>query len=100
MIYSVYIINKAGGRIYDEDFVFNKQGEEITFQSHPIPLVLTSDTGKVLVKFGASGNVKPGHSITAVNRQPVTGLYTANDQAILDVINDPANYPLTLTFGR
>eukprot|EP00116_Pleurobrachia_bachei_P018280 sb/3478542/ len=100
MIYSVYIINKAGGRIYDEDFATNKPEEEVTFPAHPIPLVLTADTGKILVKFGASGNVKPGMSVIAVNRQPVTGLYTGNDQPILEIINDPASYPLSLTFGR
>ena len=52
MIYSVYIINKAGGLIYDEDFSWNKNTEEHTWQQHPIPLVFTADTGRVLVKFG------------------------------------------------
>ena len=52
MIYSVYIINKAGGLIYDEDFSWNKHTEEHTWQQHPIPLVFTADTGRVLVKFG------------------------------------------------
>ena len=52
MIYSVYIINKAGGLIYDEDFSWTKHTEEHTWQEHPIPLVFTGDTGRVLVKFG------------------------------------------------
>ena len=57
MIYSVYIINKAGGLIYDEDFSLVKHTEEHTWQDHPIPLVFTGDTGRVLVKFGEVGNV-------------------------------------------
>ena len=57
MINSVYIINKAGGLIYDEDFSLNKYIEEHTWQEHPIPLVFTADTGRVLVKFGEVCNL-------------------------------------------
>ena len=38
--------------IYDEDFSWTKHTEEHTWQEHPIPLVFTGDTGRVLVKFG------------------------------------------------
>ncbi|KAL5264800.1 hypothetical protein ACHWQZ_G005760 [Mnemiopsis leidyi] len=100
MIYSVYIINKAGGLIYDEDFSWNKNIEEHTWQQHPIPLVFTADTGRVLVKFGELNSIKPGYSVIAVNRQSVSGTMGPADKPIMEMINNPDCYPLSLTFGK
>ena len=36
----------------------------------------------------------------AVNRQPVNGTMGPTDKPIMDMINDPESYPLSLTFGK
>ena len=47
-----------------------------------------------------TGSIKPGYSVIAVNRQPVSGTMGPSDKSIMDMINDPDSYPLSLTFGK
>ena len=46
------------------------------------------------------GTIKPGYSVIAVNRQPVTGTMGPTEKPIMEMINDPECYPLSLTFGK
>ena len=46
------------------------------------------------------GTIKPGYAVIAVNKQPITGTMGPTDKPIMEMINDPESFPLTLTFGK
>lgn len=56
-IFSVYVVNKAGGLIYQYDNYVPRTEVEKTF-SHPLDLVLKHHDEKVLVSFGQRDGIK------------------------------------------
>lgn len=41
-----------------------------------------------------------GHALLAINGETVTGRRLSDGREAMEVIRDPANYPLNLKFGR
>ena len=56
-IFSVYIINKAGGLIYQYDHISQRPEAEKTF-SYPLELVLKLHDDKIVVAFGERDGIK------------------------------------------
>lgn len=133
-IFSVYVVNKAGGLIYQYDNYVPRTEVEKTF-SFPLDLVLKIHDEKVVVSFGQrdgirgaclcvckpshvlmhicrSGNLlflwikwivffcAVGHALLSINGVDVNGKYTAEGKEIQEYLKDPANYPVSIKFGR
>jgi hypothetical protein len=60
-IFSVYIVNKAGGLIYQHDHNASRPEVEKTF-SYPLELVLKVFDDKIVVAFGERDGIKGRHS--------------------------------------
>lgn len=71
-IFSVYIINKAGGLIYQYDHSSARPEVEKTF-SYPLEIVLKTHDDKLVVAFGERDGIK---GMTRTSRLGV--LYTQN----------------------
>ncbi|XP_069121131.1 trafficking protein particle complex subunit 4-like [Argopecten irradians] len=99
-IYSVYIINKAGGLIYQYDHSGARPEVEKTF-SYPLELVLKVHDEKLVVAFGERDGIKVGHTLLSVNGVPAEGRFLKSDgKDIMDIIAAEENYPINLKFGR
>ncbi|XP_053546028.1 trafficking protein particle complex subunit 4 [Bombina bombina] len=98
-IFSVYIVNKAGGLIYQLDTQSQRPDTEKTF-SYPLDLVLKVHDDRVLVAFGQRDGIKVGHAVLSINGIDVNGKYAADGKEILEVLGNPSNYPLSIRFGR
>jgi len=102
-IYGIYIINRAGGLIYQYDHNTPKIETEKTF-SFPLELVLKIFNEKVIVAFGQRDGIKVGHTVLAINGVSVDGRYVKEENCepreILDVVSREENYPLSIRFGR
>ncbi|XP_074256802.1 trafficking protein particle complex subunit 4 isoform X1 [Saimiri boliviensis] len=121
-IFSVYVVNKAGGLIYQLDSYAPRAEAEKTF-SYPLDLLLKLHDERVLVAFGqrdgirgglasgpaemgggpqccGSGLVAVGHAVLAINGMDVNGRYTADGKEVLEYLGNPANYPVSIRFGR
>lgn len=156
-IFSVYVVNKAGGLIYQLDSYAPRAEAEKTF-SYPLDLLLKLHDERVLVAFGqrdgirgglgsgrrrgvgrgrapvlrkwvgcrcgaggkgvVSGPLSPrwnpgaaasltisftsavGHAVLAINGMDVNGKYTADGKEVLEYLGNPANYPVSIRFGR
>ena len=83
-IYSVYVINRAGGLIYQMDHTQPKTEVEKTF-SFPLELTLKIYDERVVVSFGQrdgiKGNVRP-RNMTRPPLAVVTELYQSKGLAI------------------
>lgn len=101
-IFGVYIINRAGGLIYQYDHNMPRVEVEKTY-GFPLDISLKTYDGKVVVSFGQKDGVKVGHTVLSVNGEVADGRLLKNDNCvrdILDVINDSENYPIAIKFGR
>ncbi|KAK2143149.1 hypothetical protein LSH36_873g00079 [Paralvinella palmiformis] len=98
-IYSVYIINKGGGLIYQYDNNVPKIEVEKTF-SYPLELTLKIHDEKVVVAFGQRDGIKVGHVVLAVNGLPVNGRQLEDGQDVMELLNNDDKYPLNIKFGR
>ncbi|ESP03514.1 hypothetical protein LOTGIDRAFT_237630 [Lottia gigantea] len=98
-IFSVYIVNKAGGLIYQYDHNSQRTEIEKTF-SYPLELVLKTFDEKVMVAFGERDGIKVGHTVLSINGIPAEGKYLQDRRDILEVLNDETNYPINIKFGR
>lgn len=97
-IFSVYVLNRAGGLIYHYDHISPKSEVEQVF-SYPLDIVLREDD-KLVVIFGERDNIKVGHALLSINGEPVVGRRLPDGREAMEVIKDQANYPLNLKFGR
>lgn len=124
-IFSVYILNRAGGLIYHYDHFTPKSEIEKTF-SYPLDITLREDD-KLVVIFGERDgikgkNFKPwvgfpwsfvsfcavdelyfllvGHALLAINGEPVSGKRLPDGREAMEVIKNQENYPISLKFGR
>ncbi|XP_016402457.1 trafficking protein particle complex subunit 4-like [Sinocyclocheilus rhinocerous] len=98
-IFSVYVVNKAGGLIYQYDNYVPRAEVEKTF-SFPLDLVLKIYDEKLVVSFGQRDGIRVGHAVLSINGVDVNGKYTAEGKEILEYLKDPANYPVSIRFGR
>lgn len=101
-IFGVYIINRAGGLIYQYDHNMPRVEVEKTY-GFPLDLTLKMYDGKIVVSFGQKDGVKVGHTVLSVNGEVADGRLLKNESCvrdILDVINDSENYPIAIKFGR
>nr|KAF6468390.1 trafficking protein particle complex 4 [Rousettus aegyptiacus] len=76
-IFSVYVVNKAGGLIYQLDSYAPRAEAEKTF-SYPLDLLLKLHDERVLVAFGQRDGIRVGHAVLAINGMDVNGKYTAD----------------------
>ncbi|KAJ6218085.1 hypothetical protein RDWZM_009242 [Blomia tropicalis] len=92
-VYSIYIISKSGGLIYNYDVENNFPSTEVekTF-SFPLDIKLEYNNQRINVIF-------VGYSLLAINGDQIVGR-RYNDLDILDqFLTDEANYPVNLRFG-
>ena len=85
VIFSVYVVNKAGGLIYQYDNYVPRAEAEKTF-SYPLDLVLKHHDEKVVVSFGQRDGIR-GNSRT---RPELVGSFYALASAH-DRLQEPAN---------
>ncbi|XP_021573337.1 trafficking protein particle complex subunit 4 isoform X3 [Carlito syrichta] len=71
-IFSVYVVNKAGGLIYQLDSYAPRSEAEKTF-SYPLDLLLKLHDERVLVAFGQRDGIRVGHAVLAINGIDVNG---------------------------
>lgn len=95
----MYVVNKAGGLIYQLDNQNPRAETEKTF-SYPLDFVLKVHDDRVLVSFGQRDNIRVGHSVLSINGIDVSGRYTADGKEVLEFLGNPSNYPLSIRFGR
>ncbi|XP_063167027.1 trafficking protein particle complex subunit 4 [Candoia aspera] len=98
-IFSVFIVNKAGGLIYQLDHYAPRAEAEKTF-SFPLDLVLRAHDERVLVAFGQRDGIRVGHAVLAINGADVNGRLTADGRDVQEFLGNPANYPVAIRFGR
>ncbi|KAM8795568.1 TPPC4 protein, partial [Eudromia elegans] len=122
-IFSVYVVNKAGGLIYQLDHYAPRADAEKTF-SFPLEFVLRPHDERVVVAFGQRDGVRGaagsrrewaagrgraaahgalpavGHAVLAINGAEVNGRLTADGKDVLEFLSNPANYPVSIRFGR
>lgn len=105
VVYSLYIINKAGSLIYHYDHNVQRNEIEKTF-SYPLEFVLDFVDDRLTVRFGESDGIRVGYSVLAVNGLLVTGRTIQGDgqqrpdQEVLEFLNSSTNYPVSIKFGR
>ncbi|XP_053279305.1 trafficking protein particle complex subunit 4 isoform X1 [Pleuronectes platessa] len=99
VIFSVYLVNKAGGLIYQYDNYVPRAEAEKTF-SFPLDLVLKHHDEKVVVSFGQRDGIRVGHAVLSINGVDVIGKNTAEGKDILEYLKDASNYPVSIRFGR
>ncbi|XP_043389923.1 trafficking protein particle complex subunit 4 isoform X1 [Chelonia mydas] len=121
-IFSVYVVNKAGGLIYQLDHYAPRSETEKTF-SFPLDLVLKLHDERVVVAFGQRDSIRGGrptggareagkhwgsseacgtvgHAVLSINGIDVNGKYTAEGKEVLEYLGNPTNYPVSIRFGR
>ncbi|XP_002159518.2 trafficking protein particle complex subunit 4 [Hydra vulgaris] len=98
-ISSVYLINKAGGLVYQRDNWVNEVEIEKTF-GYPLGMVLKEVDDKVIVTFGEKDGVKVGYSLLSINGQITNGKLLADGTPILKHLNNESNFPVSLKFGK
>ncbi|XP_059812758.1 trafficking protein particle complex subunit 4 [Mobula hypostoma] len=99
VVFSVYVVNKAGGLIYQYDNYSPRTDVEKTF-SYPLDMVLKVYDERVVVSFGQRDGIKVGYAVLSVNGMDVNGRYMADNRDVLEYLNTSFNYPLAIRFGR
>lgn len=99
MIYGVYIVSKSGGLIFNHDHNVPKIEVEKSF-NFPLDIKLSYENKKVVVVFGQRDGINAGHVLTAVNGVAVTGRELEDGRDVLEMLEQPENFPLTLKFSR
>lgn len=98
-IYSVYIVNKAGGLVYQRDHSTSET--EISRQfNYPVSLILKEVDDKFVVAFGEKNGIKVGHALVAVNDEYLSGKVFPNGNSVQEFLAQESNFPLTLTFCK
>ncbi|XP_071958070.1 trafficking protein particle complex subunit 4-like [Antedon mediterranea] len=98
-IFSVYVVNRAGGLIYQADFTQPKTEVEKTF-GFPLEPTLKHYDERMVVSFGQRDGIKVGHTVLAINGMPAKGRQLEDGRDILEVVANPENYPIAIKFGR
>ena len=98
-IYHVFIVSKAGGLIFNYDHKIPETENEKTY-SYPLDIQLKYENKRVQVAFGERDGVCIGHVLLAVNGQEVKYKELPDGRDVLELLQDKANFPLNLKFGR
>nr|XP_002126416.1 trafficking protein particle complex subunit 4-like [Ciona intestinalis] len=98
-VFSVYVVNKAGGLVFQYDHQKTSIELEKTF-SYPLDLKLEPQTDYVTVVFGQQDGIKVGHVILSVNGKPANGRKLQDGSDVMEFIENEKNYPLNIRFGR
>lgn len=98
-VYSVYILSKSGGLIYQHDHNIPTVENEKTF-SYPLEVKLDVQNRNIVVSYGQRDGIKVGHTLVAVNGIKVTGQQLDDGRDAMEVLADEANYPINLKFAR
>ncbi|MGH0114866.1 UNVERIFIED_CONTAM: hypothetical protein FKN15_065045 [Acipenser sinensis] len=98
-IFSVYVVNKAGGLIYQYDSYTPRAEAEKTF-SFPLDIVLKAHDERILVSFGQRDGIRVGHAVLSINGVDLNGRCTADGKDVIEYLKDPVNYPVSIRFGR
>jgi len=98
-IYHVFIVSKAGGLIFNYDHKIPETENEKTY-SFPLDIQLKFENKRVQVAFGERDGVCIGHVLLAVNGQEVKYKELPDGRDVLLLLQDKANFPLNLKFGR
>ncbi|EEB18759.1 trafficking protein particle complex subunit, putative [Pediculus humanus corporis] len=99
VIYGVYIVSKSGGLIFNHDHNIVKTEHLKTFK-YPLDLKLEFENKKIVVNFGSKDGIQVGHVLLAVDKIPVSGRQLSDGRDVWEILEDPKNFPLSLTFGR
>lgn len=101
MIYTIYILNKSGGLIYNHDHSIPKIESEIKVNEYPLNLVLDYDKKRTAVLFGHNlSNVNAGHILVSINGNTVNGNVLEDGREVKEIIENKDSYPLALRFCR
>uniref|UniRef100_A0A8D2JQ15 Trafficking protein particle complex subunit n=1 Tax=Sciurus vulgaris TaxID=55149 RepID=A0A8D2JQ15_SCIVU len=98
-VFSVYVVNEAGGLIYQLDSYAPRAEAEKMF-SYLLDLLLKLRDECVLVAFGQCDGIHVGHAVLAINGMDVNCKYMADGKEVLECLGNPANYPVSIQFGR
>ncbi len=98
MIYSLYILNKSGGLIFNYDHSIPKIESEIKVE-YPLNIKLEIKK-QVTVVFGQNLGVGFGHVLQAINGNTVNGTVCEDGRDVKDILENKENYPLVLRFCR
>jgi len=98
-IFSIYILSKSGGLIYQLDHNVPLIENERTF-SYPLEVTLKVKNNHVTVVYGQNDGIKVGHILTSVNGVPVTNTVLEDKRDAMAVLEDRTNYPISLKFSR
>ena len=98
-VYSVYIINKSGGLIYQKEHLIHENEVERTFK-YPLGIQFKEMNERLMVAFGEKDGVKVGHSLIAINGEVLIGRSLPNGAKASDILSDETKYPLTLRFSK
>jgi len=99
VIYGVYIVSKSGGLIFNHDHNVPKIEVEKSF-NFPLNIKLNYENKKIVVAFGQKDGIHVGHVLTAVNGIAITGRELEDGRDILEMLEQPENFPITLKFSR
>ncbi|XP_070517828.1 trafficking protein particle complex subunit 4 isoform X2 [Cardiocondyla obscurior] len=99
VIYGVYIVSKSGGLIFNHDHNVPKIEIEKSF-NFPLNIKLNYENKKIVVAFGQKDGIHVGHVLTAVNGNAVSGRELEDGRDILEMLEQPENFPITLKFSR
>ncbi|EGI64251.1 Trafficking protein particle complex subunit 4 [Trachymyrmex septentrionalis] len=99
VIYGVYIVSKSGGLIFNHDHNVPKIEVEKSF-NFPLNIKLNYENKKVVVAFGQKDGIHVGHVLTAANGIAITGRELEDGRDILEMLEQPENFPITLKFSR
>ncbi|KFD55277.1 hypothetical protein M514_03918, partial [Trichuris suis] len=110
-VYYAFIINRAGGLIYEYDCCPRAPDVEISF-NYPIDLKLEMIDNRPTVVFGEKNGVQVGYVVIECNGCPLApggridsavdddSSAKTNSTKLLDYLADEANYPVSLKFWR
>lgn len=98
-IYSIYILSKSGGLIFQYDHTSTKVEVEKTF-TYPLDIQLAEQNKRIVVVYGQKDGINVGHILLAVNGVPLNGMLLDDGREITPFLADKSNYPLSLKFGR
>lgn len=99
VIYSIYVVSKSGGLIFNHDHTVSKTENEKSF-SYPLDLKLKYENKRIIVEFGQRDGIRPGHVLYEVNGKEVTNRQLDDGQDVFEVLENRELYPLTLKFRR
>lgn len=98
-IYSIYILSKSGGLIYQHDHTSIKVEIEKTW-NYPLDIQLFEQNKRIVVAFGQKDGINVGHTLLAVNGIQLNGTVLDDGREVNTVLADESSFPVSLKFGR